>query len=125
MSTPVKTGSQPYPWALGKVLPGAAYATASVPLTQNIQPVNADGTPDKMFNGIYIQASPKNTGICMYVCSNASPPDEVNFTNVLAFLPPGTSYPRSKDWANNRDITALYIGADNATDFVIVSVDSF
>lgn len=131
MPTLVKTGSLGWPMALGKVFPGAAFATACVPLTQNIQPCDNDGvTPDNQFNGAFIQANPgagannPNAGN-IYVCTTAAAPDLVNFTNVLAVLTPGAWYPRGKEWANNRDISKLFIGADNATDFAIVSIDQF
>jgi hypothetical protein len=124
MPTNVKTGTVKFPWPLGKVYPGASYATVSAPLTQNIQPVNIDLTPDNQFNGIFIQANPNNAGN-IYVCSSAANPDETAYTNVLGILSPGAWYPRGKEWANNRDITGLFIGADNATDFAIVSIDQF
>jgi hypothetical protein len=114
-----------WPFPLGKVFPGVNHATASVPLTQNITPVHAsDSTPVRYFNGLFIQAD-LNNGDIIYVCSNASAPDLTNYTNVLGEIVAGGSFPRAKEWANNRDISTLYIGAKNATDFVIVIIDQF
>ena len=124
MGIRVKTGDMGWPAPLGKVSPGGGFATLSVPLTQNIQPVNNDGvTPDNQFNGIFIQADPDNTGSAIYVCSNAQAPDTVNFSNVLWKLTPGATYPRSKEWTNTRDLSKIFIGAVNATDGAIVSID--
>ena len=119
-----------YPYSLGKIQPGGTFATACVPLTQNIQPVNNDGTKDHIFNGIFIQAfggtslQPANTGV-IFVCNSAAAPDLVNFTNIIAVLQAGDQFPRSKEWANNRDINKLFIGAENGVDFALVSVDAF
>jgi hypothetical protein len=129
MATNVKTGAMGFPYPMGKVFPGASYATVSVPLTQNIIPTKTNGVdgtevPDYQFNGVWIQANPDNTGY-IYVCSNASAPDTTNYTNVLGFLSAGQWFPRVKEWANNRDISKLYVGAANATDFAIVVIDAF
>jgi len=128
MATDVRTEALGFPACLGKVFPGAVFATASVPLTQNIRPVKIDHAgntvADVNFNGIFIQAHSDNNGL-IYVCSNASPPDLVLYTNVLGEVAPGVWYPRSKEWANNRDISKLFIGAANATDFAIVVIDQF
>ena len=119
-----------YPYSLRKIVPGATFATACQPLTANIQPVNNDGSKDHIFNGIFIEAFggtstiAGNTGV-IFVCNSAAAPDLVNFTNILAILNPGDSFPRSKEWANNRDINKLFIGAENATDFAFVSIDAF
>ena len=54
VATPVKITS--YPFSLGKIIPGATFASACVPLTQNVLPVQNDGvTPDTQFNSIVIQ----------------------------------------------------------------------
>jgi len=45
-----------YPFSLGKILPGATFASACAPLTQNFNPLNNDGTKDHIFNGIFIEA---------------------------------------------------------------------
>ncbi len=125
MATNVRTGQMSFPYSLGRIIPGAAFAGASVPLTQNVQPVNNDGvSPDVMFNSIWIQAHVGNTGT-IYICGTAAAPDLVNFTNVLGELTAGQWYPRTKEWANNRSIAGLFIGAENATDFAIVSIDQF
>jgi len=123
VATPVKITS--YPFSLGKIIPGATFASACVPLTQNVLPVQNDGvTPDTQFNSIVIQAHGTNTGI-VYVCTSAAAPDLTNYTNVIGELTAGQTYPRSKEWANNRNISSIYIGAVNAADFVIASVDAF
>ncbi len=117
-----------FPYPLGKVFPGASFATISVPLTQNIQPTKKDNlgneVPDNQFNGIFIRASNLNSGN-MYVCNTAAAPDLTAYSNVIDELPPGAAFPRGKEWANNRDITALFIGATNATDFTIPALDQF
>lgn len=121
----VRTTSMTFPYPLGKVYPGANFAIQSVPLTQNITPVAVDNaTPERNFNGIWIQASKDNTDV-IYVCSTDDAPDLVNKTNILAELSAGDWYPRSKEWANNRRIDVLYIGALNALDHAIVSIDQF
>ena len=124
MTTNQRTGQMHYPFPMGKISPGSAFASASVPLTQNIMPVNQDGvTPDFNFNGIWIQADMNNSDT-IYICSNASAPDLVNFSNVLGELQAGAWYPRTKEWAQNRQINTLFIGAKNAVDFVICSIDA-
>ena len=125
MATNVKTGDMQFPYSLGKVYPGASFATVSAALTQNIVPVNNDGvTRDRMFNGIAIQAHPDN-GDDLYICNSASAPDTTNYTNILAVLSPGAWYGRGKEWANNRNISTLFVGAKNQNDFAIVSIDQF
>lgn len=124
-ATNVKTNAMGFPYPLGKVYPAASFATLCVALTQNVVPVNNDGTtPDYQFNGIFIQADPDNEDT-IYVCSTADAPDATAFTNVLAKLSPGAWFPRTKEWANNRDIRRLFIGAKNATDSAIVTIDQF
>lgn len=129
------TGTLPNPFSLGKVIPGATFATACVPLTQNLTPVMPDKvTPDRYFNEILITAFggsgptasplPSNTGF-IYICSSASAPDLVNFTNVLAILAPNDTYPREGDWSNNKDIQGFFVGADNATDYAIATAGRF
>lgn len=123
--TNTKVGDLILPAALGKVFPAASYATLSVPLTQNIVPCKADGTtPDNQFNGIWIQAANANSGT-IYVCNTAAAPDTSAYTNIIGELTAGQWFPRTKEWANNRDISKLFIGAENATDFAIVSLDAF
>lgn len=131
MATNVKTSVMPLPYSLGLVKPGATFATVSVPLTQNIVPVEQDGTtPHRMFSGIFITAFAgagaiaTNTGN-IYICNTSAAPDLTNFTNVIAILQPGDIFPRYKEWSNNRDIGILFIGADNADDQALVSVDAF
>ena len=119
-----------YPFSLGKIQPGATFASACVPLTQNFNPVNKDGTKDHIFNGIFIEAFggtsslAANTGV-IFICNSAAAPDTVNWTNVITVLHPGDSFPRTKEWANNRDISRLFIGAENGVDFALASVDAF
>jgi hypothetical protein len=124
MPTNVIPGAVGYPLSLGKVFPGASFASQSAPLTQNIQPVKMDGSKDNNFSGVFIQAHTENSGN-IYICSNSAAPDLVAYTNVLAEVMAGGTYPRGKEWANNRDISKLFIGAGNATDFAIVSIDAF
>jgi hypothetical protein len=124
MPTTAIPGNVGYPFPLGKILPGATFATASVPLTQNIQPVDVAGLPDNNWNGIFIQAHVLNVGP-IYICSNAAGPDLVNYTNILGEVLPGGSFPRGKEWANNRDISKIFVGAGNATDFAIACLDGF
>jgi hypothetical protein len=131
MPTSVKTGSVPFPWSLGAIRPGATFASASAPLTKNTLPVMNDGVShDKNFNGVFITAFGGTLGLAanigsIFVCTSAAAPDTTNWTNVVAVLAPGQSWPRNKEWANNRDISVLYIGAENATDFALVSIDQF
>lgn len=121
MATNVKTGSMSFPFSLGKLMPGAS---VSIPLTTNFQPVKEDGsTPDTQFNAIFIQAHPDNSGY-IYVCNSASAPDTTNYTNVLRVLAKGETFDLTKQWANNRDIGRIFIGAGDADDFAIASIDA-
>lgn len=123
MPVNVKTTSMTFPYPLGKLSPGAAYQTKSVPLTENVMPVGPDGaTPDLMVNGVHILAHPENDGN-IYVCNSAAAPDKTDYSNVLAVLLPGQWYPRGKEWGNSRNLGTLFIGADNATDFAIATMD--
>ena len=131
MPTSVKTSAMVFPYSLGAIRPGATFASASASLVQNIVPVNNDNvTPDYQFNGIFIQAFPGTGSVAgnlkpIYVCNSAAAPDLTNFTNVIGILQPGDIWPRAKEWANNRSIRNLYIGAENATDFALVTIDQF
>lgn len=131
MPTNVPTGNMNFPYSLGKISPGASFASLCVPLTTNFQPTKRDGQKgtdiaDNEFNGIFIQANPSNTvGSYMFICNSASAPDTTNYTNIIAFLPPGAVFTRSKEWSNNRDISKIFIGALNSTDFVIANIDQF
>lgn len=122
----VKTGTFVYPYSLGKILPGATFATASVPITQNIQPVKEDGaTHDNSFHSITIQAAPGNNGD-IYVCNTAAAPDKVAYSNVLAILDAREKFEWHRDHLNNGcDISHLFIGADDGDDFAIVSIDAY
>jgi hypothetical protein len=114
-----------FPTSLGLIGPGASFATLSAALTMNIQPVANDGvTPDNQFNGIWIQAL-KGNAADIYVCNSAAAPDVATYTNVIAILSPGEWLPRVKEWSNTRDISKLFVGALNATDFAIASIDAF
>ena len=129
MATNVRTESLNFPFALGKLCPGAAFASASIPLTINYQPTKADcqkgvEVVDNQFNGIWIQAFPNNAGL-IYVCNSSDAPDLVLYSNVIGIMQPGDWWPRIKEWANNRDLSKLYIGAANATDFAIALIDQF
>ena len=129
MSTPIKVSSMTFPASLGVAKPGSSYATVSVPITQTRLPVLDDGvTASRMFNGIFITAFPGTGSVAantkpIYVCTNSSAPDLTNFLNVVGILQPGDVWPRSKDWACNRDVGTLYIGAENATDFALIAID--
>lgn len=123
------TVTGPYPYPLGKLFPAGSFASISVPITTNVQPVKKDGQTgatlnDNMWNGVFLQAPKGNTGN-IYVCSNASNPDTTNWTNVLAELQPGGTFSRGKEWAFRTDIGALFIGATNATDSAFGFIDSF
>lgn len=121
----VQTGSMKFPYPLGKILPGANFATLSAPVTMNVNPVSVDGSSDYLFNEILLMADEANTA-SIFICSNASAPDLVGFTNILAELRAGDAYPRGPhDWANRKDIRRFFVGALNATDFVFGSIDRF
>lgn len=129
--TPTKVSSMIFPASLGPVGPGADFASLSAPITLNILPVKQDGvTPERMFNEIFITAfpgfgsTPSNTS-AIFICNTSSPPDVSTFSNVIGMLNPGDQWPRKKDWANNRDIGSLFIGALNSSDFALVVIDQF
>lgn len=132
MATNTITGTLPNPFSLGKIFPGASFATLSAPLTQNIVPVMPDAvTIDPYFNELIITAWGGSGAVAgndgnIYVCSDAKQPDLVNFLNVLAILGPGQVWPRTGEyWANNKDIHRYFIGAGNATDFATVTAGRF
>lgn len=131
MATNVATSTMNYPFPMGKLMPGGA--TVSIPVTQNYQPGGHgnDGAfhKDNQFNELVIIASPDNTGNgtsgYMFICNSAAAPDTVAYTNVLAWLQPGQAWAMSKEWASNRDISKVFVGALNATDFAIASINAF
>jgi hypothetical protein len=121
----VKTGTMTFPASLGKLLPGADYAARSLPLTENIVPCENDGvTPDRRFNSIKVVAHPDNNGR-IYICNSAAAPDTVNYTNIIDILAAGARWEMSKEWANNRDISTIFVGASNDSSFAIASIDQF
>ncbi len=123
MSTNVKTGNMLFPFPLGKLLPGADFATLSVPLTENFTPCNSDGvTPDNQFNAITVQAGLDNTGV-IYICNSAAAPDKTGYTNVIQMLTKGQTWGNDKGLACNRGVNSVFIGADNGTDFAIANID--
>lgn len=124
MATHVKTSAMVFPYSLGLFKPGASFGALSLPLTQNILPTNNDDSPDYRFNGIWVQAHPDNGGY-IYICNSALAPDPVDFTNVIGILRAGEWYPRSKEWANNRDLRGIFVGASDATSFAIALIDQF
>ena len=123
MPTPIKSSSLTLPASLGIVGPGASFATLSDPLTQNILPVNQDGSPDNLWNSLWIQAVDANVGT-VYVCNSAAAPDLVAFTNVVGILAPGQWYPRTRPFGNSYSLTGLFIGTVNATDGALVVIDA-
>ncbi len=125
MATNVKTGSMSFPYPLGKLVPGQNWGSRSVPVTQNVIPVANDGvTPDYQFNNLTVLAGHTNTGK-IYICNSAANPDKVGYSNVIYVLSAGLPWVYGKEWANNRDISKIYIGADNTVDFATASIDSF
>jgi hypothetical protein len=127
MSNQVVTGTYPFP--LGKLFPAGSFATVSVPLTTNIQPIKKDSQTgatlnDNFWNGVLVQAPAANTGK-VYICSNASQPDIATCTNLIAELAPGGVYSQGKEWATKVDIGALFVGTTNATDYAWASLFGF
>ena len=140
----VNVASMSFPYPLGVLRPGANYASASIPLTTNVQPVKVQpvqqpvaalpmGTglmAENKFNLLEIRAwagdgtIAANSG-AIYLCSNASAPDTTAFTNVIDVIQPGEAWPRSKEWADTIDISTIFIGATNATDFAIANISQF
>ena len=115
MPTPVKISTVNFPFPMGYIIPGASYATVSVPLTQNF-------LPDQLaFSSIAIQADPDNSADYIYICSDARAPQS-NGSNVIAKLAPGAWLPYSREWGNIFNLNSLFIGATNSTDHAIVSV---
>jgi hypothetical protein len=123
--TNVKSGTMVLPFSLGAVGPGAGFAGASVPLTQNFLPVKEDGiSPDNAWSSVTIQALPGN-GADVFLCNSAAPPDLVAFTNVIAVIPAGQYWPRNRQWSNSCSLASLFIGAVNAVDGCLVVIDAF
>jgi hypothetical protein len=102
----------PQPAPLGKLLPGANFATASIRLDSNYASAPLETTN---FRIVSIRANYDNSKP-LYICTNSSQPDTANFTNVIDKIYPGESYPRSPDWGTLIDISQFYIGAENALD---------
>lgn len=126
----VRTETMTFPFPMGKFLPGATFATASLPFTQNTQPTKHDGqsgndVPDNQFNRIVIQAAPGNgTGI-IYICSTSGGADTTAYTNIIQALSAGQIFDRGKEWANNRDISKIFIGAGDSASFAFGYIDQF
>lgn len=122
----VKVSAMTFPYPLGKIKPGGT--SACVPLTTNVQPTEENGRHRNHFNFIGIRAwggdgtTTGNSGV-IYVCNSAAAPDTTNFTNVIDVLSPGEYWPRGvPNAANVYDISALFIGAENANDFAIANI---
>lgn len=117
----VKVSAMSFPYSLGKIFPGASYATVSVPLTQNITPTEENGDPSYQAREILIQALPGNGGY-IYICNSAAAPDLTGYTNVVGILDGGVAWSReSSPFPAIHSLSKLYVGATNATDAVIAS----
>jgi hypothetical protein len=104
---------------LGKLQPGATFASVSVPILSNLTGVNTLTLTD--VNVVAIQFDPTSAGGGkIYICTSADEP-QADRSNVLHILEsPGDSWPQVGGPAiNNLDAADFYIGADNATDFAI------
>jgi hypothetical protein len=99
-----------------------------VQLNANLPALSPDGTPSATgYNEIEVQAASTNTGnlyICVPLASGSfaaggSPPDTTNFTNVIAVIPPGSTWPRygNPAYADKWNLSDYWLGAGNATDY--------
>lgn len=104
------------PIPLGLVIAGASFATVSVAITTNVSALAST-----FVDSLYIRALPGNDGN-VYVCNTAANPNETTYGNVLDILAQGASYTNNSSAMNTIRLSDFFIGADNATDGVIVTV---
>jgi hypothetical protein len=116
-----------YPIPLGKLLPGASFATVSIPLYTNLPTNLADGQSSLgAYNEIVLVANSTNL-LPLYVCVPlvsgtyvaGAPADTTNWTNVIAIIPAGGSWSRAQNpsWSNKWFLQSYYLSAGNATDY--------
>lgn len=111
----VLTKNMTFPFPLGFIVPGAGFAAASVPVTQNL-------LPDRLtFAGVLFQADSGNV-LDIYICSTAAAPDVAAGLNIIARLAPGQILPYNREWGNQWNLANFFVGALNATDKCIVNV---
>lgn len=106
-------------WPLGKIQPGATYASASKSILANF--TGTSEIDPAVAHVVGIQAHPDNTGK-IYVCNSASAPDTTNFLNVVAILEGGDQWPQVGRAFNDIDLRHVYVGAANANDFAIAYI---
>lgn len=101
----------------GKILPAASFATVSAPITAKFGTAGFKTLPAGTGQGgIILTASPGNAGK-IYICSTAAAPDKTNYTNILSVLVAGQSWTDLNDGPTTVDLSSVFIGADNGTDF--------
>jgi len=107
--------SNPFP--LGKISPGASFATVSTPITTNFSDLAV-----LFCDSINIRNHPDSSGN-IYVCNSAAQPDTTLFENVIDVIGPGGSYTNTSSAMNTiGSLGGIYIGADDATSYAVVSV---
>lgn len=113
------------PCPLGRIRPGATFATTAVLAIQNLITLTyIQSTPaDCRFKDLVIQANKDNL-LPIYITNDASAP-AADYSNVLRRLQPGETYvapATSTIAADPVDGLAFYVAAGNATDFAIGEV---
>lgn len=111
MPIPIKTNPLP----LGKLVPGAPFATACISVLANYTGTGI--LVSTACDQVGLQAASGNVGN-IYVCSSAAAPDTVNFTNIIAILSAGGTFANTATIAlNDVELSNIFIGAGNATDY--------
>ena len=103
---------------LGKLNPGANYATVSIPVLSSALLTAYPALASGDVNVASIQFDPaSNGGGKIYICTSAANP-AADRSNVIYILQsPGDCWPLVGHALNDVEVGELYIGADNATDY--------
>jgi hypothetical protein len=103
---------------LGQILPGATYATVSVPVLSSALLAAHPELANKDVNVVSIQFDPGSTGGGrIYICNSAAAPASNRSNVIYTIQSPGDSWPLVGHALNDVELGGLYIGADNADDY--------
>ena len=105
--------SNPFP--MGILKPGSSYTTASVPILTNI---TLSSTQLQFVRSFLVRAATTNSGN-IFVCNSVANPDTTAYLNVLDIIPPGGTSYASSGALNTIDLSQIWIGASNNSDFAI------
>ncbi len=110
--------SNPFP--LGLVVPGASFASISVPITANYADI-ATSSVYGAVDTIYVSA-PAGNGASIYFMNSAAAPDTTAYSNILFVIAKGTSIQIVSSAMNTLMLSQFFIGAAGASDGAIVTV---